>query len=291
MPNAIVIACLRSHILIEDEQGARHCAHYPKLVHCVCGDRVSFELASSSVQIVSCEERQNLLTRKRNNNRPNQNIASNVSSVIIVIDINRINTELIDSYLIACAAWDAKACLLFNKIDVQDLQSNAQEIISSYRSLDQHYVLEASMKSGEGVADLEQALTKETAIMVGLSGAGKTSLVNRLIPDLDARVAEISEGSQEGKHTTTEIMLHRIPTVEAMLIDSPGVRSYHYPDLSLETIAAGYSEFYPYLDSCRYPNCKHLKEPDCGVKQALSDGKIVEFRYRNYCKFVQEATR
>jgi len=151
--------------------------------------------------------------------------------------------------------------------------------METYRSIG-YDVFEMNALTGEGVKQLQDLMDNKTSIFSGRSGVGKSSIANIILPDLDIAVGIISD-SGEGKHTTTTATLHKLPS-GGYLIDSPGVRDYALGDISLEDLSAGYIEFTPYKNSCRFNNCTHDHEPKCAVRAAVENHEISNQRYQRY---------
>jgi len=129
--------------------------------------------------------------------------------------------------------------------------------------------------------ELAQALVNRTSILVGQSGVGKSSLINRLLPVLDILIGKLSEASGQGRHTTTATTLYHLPQ-GGNLIDSPGVRDFRLGETAPADLARGFREFRPYLGLCQFQDCRHLSEPGCAVKEALREGVISERRLASY---------
>jgi len=123
-------------------------------------------------------------------------------------------------------------------------------------------------------------LSNGVSIIVGQSGVGKSSLINRLLGDEQQRTATISGKSGEGRHTTVNSAMLELPDGGAV-IDSPGVRDYA-PALQLDDVANGYREIAMTAQTCRFANCNHLREPGCAVKLAVDDDSISKRRYDSY---------
>ena len=148
-------------------------------------------------------------------------------------------------------------------------------------------MITASKVTDHGFDGLLDALKNHTSIFVGLSGVGKSSLINHLMPELNIRVGELSEASGEGTHTTTSSTLYTLPS-DGVLIDSPGVRDFGLWNTSAVEIINGFVELRDYIGHCRFSNCSHIHEPDCAIQQALKDGKISQMRFNNYQKIIRE---
>ena len=284
-----VVSCLRSEIIIEDSKYKLFSVPYHNDIF--CGDNVIVSKERDAQRIKQCLARTNLLSRKRRDGRI-QKIAANITHLIIVSDLSRpINTQLIDNYLIACTDLNIRPIFVFNKYDIKKDSTETEYILDTYRTIENYQVIVTSAITDYGIDTLHTALDDATAVLVGFSGVGKTSIINRLIPDLNARVADISKIKQRGRHTTTEITLYRINHTSSALIDSPGIRSYDYTELTLSNIRNMYEEFLDYSGDCSFADCKHYKEPNCAVIDAVNAGKISQFRYNNYLHLLELRTQ
>ncbi len=148
-------------------------------------------------------------------------------------------------------------------------------------------VLKTSCKGDPGVAVLEPVLENRTSILVGQSGVGKSSLVRALLPDLDIQTGELSRVTGKGTHTTTTTILYALPG-GGRLMDSPGVWEYGLWKLQDRELAAGFPEFAPHADRCRFNDCLHLGEPDCAVRMAVESGHIRQWRHDAYTRLLDQ---
>ncbi len=118
-------------------------------------------------------------------------------------------------------------------------------------------------------------------MLVGESGVGKSSLSKLLLPERDIRIGALSQGDGKGRHTTTVALLFHLPA-GGDIIDSPGVREFRLGSVDAETLAAAFRDFRPFLGHCRYRNCRHLREPDCALAQAVESGTLDRGRLDSY---------
>ena len=176
------------------------------------------------------------------------------------------------------------AAVVFNKIDIEHDKLAVAEELDTYAKIG-YTVLRCSAEDGTGISELQDTLSDGCAIIVGQSGVGKSSLINRLSNDALQRVAEISGKTREGRHTTVNSVMIPLPGGGAV-IDSPGVRDYA-PALQDATSAAlGFLEINAIAQKCRFANCRHLREPGCAVKEAVEQGDIAARRYASYKRVV-----
>ena len=168
--------------------------------------------------------------------------------------------------------------IIVNKIELSSNKSKTENDFLNYQSLgyDVHFL---SVKKQINLDFFKEQLVNKSHIFLGQSGVGKSSLINSLIPDLQLRVNEISSKSKLGKHTTTNTTIYHIPS-GGDLIDYPGVREFQLDSLTELEIKSGFKEFRAF--SCKYRECSHDDEPDCGIKKALEQGLISESRYRSF---------
>ena len=124
-------------------------------------------------------------------------------------------------------------------------------------------------------------------MVVGQSGVGKSSLLNSLDPGLQLRTNAVSSDNQKGKHTTTAAQLIEME-LGGYIVDTPGIRQFQLWDIVAEEVAGFFRDLRPFINSCRYPNCTHVHESPCGVKQAVADGLLDLRRYESYCQIRTE---
>lgn len=277
-------------LLVEDENKTLYrCVARQNLGAIVCGDKVIWQAGENNQGvIVAVEERESLLQKPGFGGKLKP-MAANIDQIVIVSAVQPPpNPYLIDRYLIAAENLPATPIILINKMDLLNdkNKANIEKIINDYQHIG-YRVITTSSVDNKGFAELLSVLTTHTSIFVGLSGVGKSSLINQLMPELDIRVGVLSEASGEGKHTTTSSNLYHLPC-EGKLIDSPGVRDFGLWNTSENDILNGFIEFRDYIGHCKFSNCSHLKEPHCAIKQALADNKISQQRFDNYQKIVRE---
>jgi ribosome biogenesis GTPase len=275
--------------LVEDAQGEIfRCVTRKKLPRTVCGDRVLWQANNPREGvIIDVLERQTTLVRPDHNNRLRP-VAANLDQIVIVI-ATRPSFEygMLDRYLVAAELIGATPLIVVNKSDLLDAQSRAklQQRLGVYQALGYALVF-TSTRTTDGLKDLHRHLKSHTSILVGLSGVGKSSLVQALLPETEIRTGSLSRVTGLGRHTTTATTLYHLPD-GGDLIDSPGVRDFTLWPVPVETIASGFPEFSPYLGKCRFHNCRHLSEPGCAVQDAARKGLISERRLESYHELLE----
>lgn len=210
-----------------------------------------------------------------------QVIAANLDKLAIVGSVKKpvLKTGLIDRFLISARLGNLEPIVIINKSDLPK-PGELDEVFSAYKTLYPETFM-ASCVSGEGMAGMAKALKNHRTLFVGHSGVGKTTIINKLIPELDLKTSEVSEATHRGTHTTTSIELFEIPT-GGFLADSPGLKVMGLWDVSKEELPNYYPDFEYLLGKCKFRTCSHTHEPGCAVKEGVEKGEIAGFRYENY---------
>lgn len=252
------------------------------------GDKVKIEIDSdtdSTAVIYAIADRENYVARQSPHSRLRHHIiASNLSQSLLIATLKDPRTSLgfIDRFLIACEAYHVPALLLFNKKDTWRKKELAlfEEYNSIYTNIG-YTVIAGSVLQEEGLNPLLALLQGKTTLISGHSGVGKSSLLNVLFPEMALRTSEVSGWSGKGLHTTTFAEMHQLP-FGGKVIDTPGVREFGLVDIAREELSHYFPEMRSELSKCQFNNCLHRNEPECGVKEAVSQGKISSARYYSY---------
>ncbi|MEM6688504.1 MAG: ribosome small subunit-dependent GTPase A [Planctomycetota bacterium] len=251
----------------------------------VAGDLVRFR-ATSNVDgmIEHVEPRSGVLCRTSKNQQ--HIIASNVDQLMIVSSLASpsLKPVLIDRYLLTAFQCDLQPTIVLNKADLVDL-AEVQQLVGVYCSMGIE-VLITSADTGLGVDLLRERLEGKQTALSGQSGVGKSSLLNAVQPGLGLAVGRISDDNNKGRHTTTATQL--IPVEPSgWVFDTPGIRQFKLWDVEASEVAGLMPDFVPYVSHCRYPDCLHLNEDACAVKDAVIDGRIDARRYDAYCHLLE----
>lgn len=195
------------------------------------------------------------------------------------------NFNLLDRFLVMMGWQDVPVILCFNKCDLIT-EEQQQEIASIYEASGCK-ILFVSAKKELGLKKLQEILEGKTTTVAGPSGVGKSSLINLLAPEACMETGEISKKIERGRHTTRHAELIQLKG-DGYIMDTPGFSSLYLPEMEKEELQDCYPEFAAFEPYCRFQGCSHISEPDCGVKEALSEGKIHPVRYENYCQLYGE---
>lgn len=217
-----------------------------------------------------------------------QTLAANIDQVVIVASVTQpeFNYGFMDRFLLAANLNDLPFVLVLTKMDLlpngyADLSSDIRDFMKIADK-----VIPVSVKSGNGLDELRNELLGKSSVFSGMSGVGKSTLINKLVPNADLRTGDVRERDGKGRHTTTSSSLFDFPG-GGFVIDTPGIRSIGLMDLEPETLAKIFPGFFEDDHfSCKFSNCKHLKEPGCAVRTAVESGKISEARYASYVRIL-----
>lgn len=195
------------------------------------------------------------------------------------------NFNLLDRFLVMMGRQDVPVILCFNKCDLIT-EEQKQEIEAIYE-VSGCKILFVSAKKELGLKELQEILEGKTTTVAGPSGVGKSSLINLLAPEACMETGEISKKIERGRHTTRHAELIQLKG-DGYIMDTPGFSSLYLPEMEKEELQDCYPEFAAFEPYCRFQGCSHISEPDCGVKEALSEGKIHPVRYESYCQLYGE---
>jgi ribosome biogenesis GTPase len=272
---AEIIAAFGRHLRVRDAG-----PHGRRLV-LACGDRVLCrrDPQHAEVHVTDVLPRRTALWRS-NLRGEAELVVANLSHLVAVIAPRPApDYFVVDRYFAAAASSGIASVLVANKADLgHDTALRAE--LASYEAMGSTTVACAAA-AGEGVDALRGLLRSATAVLVGQSGVGKSSLVNALVPDAGVDTAELVRQTEEGRHTTTAAKLYDLPGGGRM-IDSPGVRDFSPAIDHLEPGTLGYTDVAWLAPKCRFLDCRHMREPDCAVAAAAESGELPARRYESY---------
>ncbi len=226
-----------------------------------------------------------ILPRKNSFIRPA--VANLDALVVFAANVNPVTEPfLIDRVAAIAGNQEVPVILCINKCDLDP----ALDLERVYRAAG-FRVIVTSAETGQGIEELRRAVRGRLTAFTGNSGVGKSSILNRLCPELALETGEVSEKLGRGRHTTRHVELYAIGE-DTFIADTPGFSSFDTDQMDVilkENLQYAFPDFGPYIGKCQFADCAHLKEPGCAVRQALEAGDIQPSRYDSYCRLYEKA--
>ena len=241
--------------------------------------------------ITEIADRRNYIIRKASNlSKQSHIIAANVDQAILVVTVNypQTSTTFIDRFLASAEAYRIPVILIFNKVDILDDDElrYLDMMINLYETVG-YECRSISAERGDGVESVMQLLEGKVTVLSGNSGVGKSTLINRLLPDANLRTAEISDAHNTGMHTTTFSEMLPLPS-GGYIIDTPGIKGFGTFNIEPEELTGYFKEIFRFSRDCRFSNCTHTHEPGCAVLKAVEDHYIAASRYQSYLSMLDD---
>jgi ribosome biogenesis GTPase len=255
------------------------------------GDRVQIVPNNEGTAFITeIEDRRNYIIRKSINlSKQSHIIAANVDQAILVVTVvnPQTSTTFIDRFLASAEAYRVPVILVFNKSDLldEDMRRYQEAMVNLYQTIG-YECHQISANTGDGVEALHPLLKDKITLLSGNSGVGKSTLINRLVPNANLRTSEISDAHNTGQHTTTFSEMIRLD--EGWLIDTPGIKGFGTFDMEPEELTSYFKEIFHFSQDCKFSNCTHTHEPGCAVLKALEDHYIAESRYQSYLSMLED---
>ena len=210
----------------------------------------------------------------------------NVDTFVVVFAASKPkpNLVLVDKFLVMAEMHGVEAIICINKRDLV-----SPEILGEYKAIYENIypVIAVSARTGEGMDELKNALSAKTAALAGPSGVGKSTIINALVPHANMETGSISEKTKRGKHTTRHAEIFKAEG-GGRIFDTPGFTSFEIMEADEDSLMHYYPDIEHFSGDCYYDNCRHLKEPQCAVREALKEGKIHRLRYESYSANMEE---
>lgn len=286
------VQALGTDIIIECRLSGRFRLNDYELTNPVAvGDYITFSMNDDgNGSIEEIKDRENYIIRKATHNRQGEQIlASNIDQAIVVQSVKepKLKEGFTNRFLVTCEAYELSPVVLINKMDLADsgAKEYINEIIGLYESLG-YRTLTTSIHNEESLKQLKSLLKDQTSVFVGPSGVGKTSLLNHVDPNINRKVADISDYSGKGKHTTTYAKLIELE-FGGFLVDTPGIREFGLVNIEPWELSLFFPEMLEPRKNCKFNNCTHSHEPSCGVQQAFEEGLIDADRYHSYLQMLE----
>ncbi len=252
------------------------------------GDAVKCELNDGGGCVIDdVIPRKNIFSRKeKGKNKKEDVIASNLDMIVVVQSFKnpRINLRFVDRLSVRAGREGIPVLLCVNKSDLADRDS--LRYVKDYYAGTDIEICFASALTGKGMKRLKGLLAGKLSLFVGSSGVGKTSILNYICPDLKLRVSEVSQSTNKGRHTTSNVEMVNI-SGGTYIIDTPGVREFGLMDIEPHMLDGYFYEFGRINAGCGFRQCTHNHEPDCEIKRNVENGKISEDRYISYLNILE----
>ncbi len=257
----------------------------------IIGDRVLIESENHDAVIAEVLPRDNYIIRQSSRHRAAEHIiACNLDQAFLMATITqpRTSSGFIDRFLVTATAYHVPTVIVFNKLDLYDGKElrTLDEWKQLYDAIG-YRVVATSVVTNTGVEEVKAMMTNKTSLLAGHSGVGKSTLINKIVPELNLKIGELSGYHEKGRHTTTFAEMHELP-FGGFIIDTPGMKEFGILDFEESEVSQYFPEMAERLHQCRFNNCLHINEPKCAVKEAVESGEIALSRYENYLSIIHE---
>ena len=252
------------------------------------GDFVQWLASEDEGSIESIDPRRNLFYRQ--DDIRTKSFAANLDQVLVLVAAEpEFSQSQVARALIAAEQAGIQSLIALNKQDLTLAFDKAWARLKPYRDFGTQVLALGLRNQDDDLAELRQSLQNRTTLVLGPSGAGKSTLINRLVPLANASTNIISKALHSGKHTTTSTTWYWVDTNKTTaLLDSPGFQEFGLNHIAAGDLASCMPDIKKYSDQCKFYNCTHVHEPDCGVRDALSKGQIEAGRYKIYVELFTE---
>jgi len=250
------------------------------------GDIVTISMNEDDTgSIEEIHERQNYIIRQSTHGRNGEQIlVANVDRAFVVLSIlkPRLKQGFIDRFLVTCEAYEVEPFIVISKMDLagEKEKRRVEHLKELYRSIG-YDLVSTSIEDDDSIEALKKELAGRTSVFIGQSGVGKTTLINRIDPQIDRPTGAVSDYSEKGKHVTTFAKLLPLE-IGGYLVDTPGIKEFGLVNIEPWELSLFFPEMLEPRRKCKFNNCTHSHEPGCGVMEALENGEISPERYESY---------
>ena len=284
-----VVASHGRHVWVEDSAGNRRICHpRGKKNQAVVGDLVQWLASEDEGSVEAIEPRRNLFYRQ--DDIRSKSFAANLDQVLVLVAADpEFSQSQVARALIAAEQAGIRSLIALNKQDLTQAFDKAWTRLKPYRDFGCQVLPLGLRNEADELLPLREALQGRITLVLGPSGAGKSTLINRLVPQANAATNIISKALHSGKHTTTSTTWYWVDELKTTaLMDSPGFQAFGIHHIAPGELAASMPDIKSHTDHCKFYNCTHVHEPDCGVRQAAKDGAIDAGRYAIYTELFAE---
>ena len=257
------------------------------------GDRVEVALLEDGSRVIEgMLPRETVLSRlrPRMKREVEQVIVANAEQLVAVASVAspKLNRRFLDRYLVIAEDAELRSVIVFNKIDLVP-EEDWRPHSAAYEKAG-YTVVPTCARDGRGVNELRAHIDGSFSVFTGQSGAGKSSLLNAIEPGLGIRVREVSEATNKGKHTTSNVTVFRLGR-ETLVADTPGFRELGLWRIHPDDLDQLFPDFMPYIPNCKFSVCSHSPEPGCAVRAAVEAGELDAERYDSYLRLLRDLRR
>lgn len=256
------------------------------------GDVVDFQIIndSSTAVINHIHDRHNYIIRKATKlSKSTHIIAANIDQAVIVVSLiqPRTSTGFIDRFLATAEAYHIPSIIIFNKNDLYsgEIRQQLIDLKNAYENIGYQCLL-TSVPEKYKLKELKAILKDKESLLAGHSGVGKSALINAIDNSLDLKTGRISAYHEKGTHTTTFAEMHPL-SFGGYIVDTPGIKEFGLVEFEKAELGQRFPEIRSRMHNCRFNNCLHVDEPGCAIREAIENGEIARFRYKNYLNMLE----
>ena len=290
LPEGIVMRASNGVYIVQSDTNQYQCSlrgkrdAFSKNQQVYVGDRVKIQVIDERHGTIAAIMRRKNQYKRGGTQSKRGILIPNLDGLIIVSSVKEppIWQRMLDKFLVIAEASGIEPLVCFNKIDMLEDRSEVDSMVALYEKIDYRTIL-TSATTGEGIEDLKAWMKGKISVLSGLSGVGKSSLLNAIQPGLKLKTNEVNP-RRGGRHTTVATQLYKLD-FGGFIADTPGLRELHFWDVESRLMDRYFPEINSLRERCMKGACTHVYEEGCVVQAALKTGDISEFRYQSYCEF------